>query len=87
MKATSITTTSSSACQRLAHLDAVGQRVGRVAAFDDQRPEAVGMLGQDLFRDHVAGEQATDDPGAGDRAAFVVAAPPEPTSGTMEAGR
>ena len=55
---------------------AVGQRVRRVAALDDHRPVAVGVVGEDLVGHHVARHEAADDPGAGDRADACSGAPP-----------
>jgi len=34
----------------------VGERMGRVRTLHDHRPEAVGMVAEDLVRDHVAGD-------------------------------
>ena len=36
------------------------QRVHRVGRLDDQGPEAVGVVGQDLLGDHVAGGESAD---------------------------
>ena len=47
--------------ERLAEPLRVRERVGRVGALDQHRPEAVGMVGQDLLRDHVARHQPADD--------------------------
>ena len=57
--------------ERLAHALAVGERVHRVAALDDHRPEAVGMVGEDLVGDHVAGHEPGDDAVAADGRAPV----------------
>ena len=46
---------------RLAHARAVGERVRGIAALDEQRAEALRMVGQDLVGDHVAGREPADD--------------------------
>ena len=55
------------ASHRFAHALAVGDRVQRVARLDDHRPVAVRVIGEDLLGDHVAGDEATDEPRPDDR--------------------
>lgn len=50
-----------------AHAGAVGERVSGVRRFDDHRPIAVGMVGEDLLGDHVARHKPGDDGCADDR--------------------
>ena len=50
------------------HLPALGQRVNRVGAFNEHRPVAVRMVGEDLVGDQVAGHEPVDH----DQAAFGV---------------
>ncbi len=52
--------------QGLAHRLAVGERVDRVARLDEHRPEAVGVIADDLLGDHVARDEAGDESVAGD---------------------
>ena len=54
--------------QRLAHARTVGDRMGRVSRLDDHRPIPIGMIGQDLLRDHIAWDESTEDPLPGNRA-------------------
>ena len=49
----------------LAHPLAVGDRVDGVAGLDEQGPEPVGMIGQDLVGDHVARHEPGDEAVAG----------------------
>jgi hypothetical protein len=42
---------------RLAHARAVRERMGRVPALDEERAEALRVVGQDLLGDHVAGRE------------------------------
>ena len=53
---------------RFAHAAAVGHGVGRVARLDDQRPESVGVVGEDLLGHRVARDQPGEDALAGNRA-------------------
>ncbi len=71
-----MTTTQSSAASASRMRATVGQRVHRIRALDEHRPEAIGMVGQDLVGDHGARDQAGDDAMPADRAATITAALP-----------
>src|SRR4029079_10641306 len=61
--------------ERLSYALAVGQRVHRVAGLHDHRPEAAGVVGEDLARDRRARDQPGDDAVAADGRALLVALP------------
>ena len=46
--------------ERLTHARGVRYRVGRVAALDQHRAKPLGMIGEDLIRNHVARRETSD---------------------------
>ena len=60
--------------ERLSARRRIRQRVSGIAALHDHRPEPVGVIGQDLLRHRVTGDQAGDDRCAGHRGATHPAA-------------
>ena len=47
--------------QRLTHARGVGERMNRVAAFDEQCSIAIWVIGENLVGDDVARQQPADD--------------------------